>query len=87
VQLDPVRVGRTSAITLSTEDVITLAQSSQRLQNHILRRRSRPGAVPVPITEARNIALTEDIHESQVHVVMIDPFGARTHPAPPIAVP
>jgi hypothetical protein len=36
--------GRTVSMTLSEDNVLTLAQSAQRLQDHILVRRSRSGA-------------------------------------------
>jgi hypothetical protein len=72
--------GRTAGITLSDDDVLTLAQSAPLLRNRILSKRT-PGGGSVSavfVTPVVQIHLTVDVLEENILLTMIDRSGAQT---------
>lgn len=68
--------GTATAIKLSDADILTLAQSALILRSHVLAKRSREGADAVMLTPAARIELNTDLHNSEIHLAMIDRHGA-----------
>jgi|SRR5262249_34640946 len=76
-----------ASITISDQDVLTLAQSAQRLKDHVLAKYSRgEGATAVVATEVVQVAVNTNLHQTHLQLGMIDPAGARTRFALPLDV-
>jgi hypothetical protein len=71
--------GKTTSVTLTKDNIITLSQSIPSLRDHILAGQSLgAGAISaVAMTEVAQIALNHDVHQSEIHLTMIDRHGAR----------
>jgi hypothetical protein len=71
--------GSTNSLTLSADDILTLAQSIPSLRDRVLARRSPAGGSvsAVVMTDVAQIALNTDLHRSEVHLTMIDRHGAQ----------
>ena len=66
-------------ITLSDADLMVLAQSAQRLKDYVLAKYSRgEAATAAVLTPVVQIAVNTDLHQTHLHLGMIDPAGART---------
>jgi len=78
--------GETVEIILSAMDVLTLAQSAQRLKDHILAQQSRSGVsmgVHMPVAQ---VSLNTDIHVHEILLGLIDGNGAEQRFALPLEV-
>jgi hypothetical protein len=69
--------GTAVSMTLSDSDVLKLAQSARTLRHHVLAKRSREGAEAVALTPVAQIELNTDLHDSEIHLAMIDGHGAK----------
>jgi hypothetical protein len=69
--------GKTEELLLSADNVLTLAQSAQLLQGHILSKRSRIGAPAVFQTSVAQVRLNTDAHVTEIHLTMIAQNGAE----------
>lgn len=69
--------GIKSEMVLSAANIITLAQSAQRLRDQLLPKLSRPGADAISVTPVVQIGLNTDLHKTAIHLTMIDPNGAQ----------
>jgi imidazole glycerol phosphate synthase subunit HisF len=69
--------GNVNSLALSEDDILTLAQSAQKLRDHILARRSRSGAIAHAMTPVAQIELGVDLHATEILLTMIDRNGAR----------
>lgn len=76
--------GARSEMVLSAANVITLAQSAQRLRDRLLPKLSRPGADAISVTPVVQVGLNTDLHKTAIHLTMIDQNGAQmTFSLPP----
>ena len=58
-----------ASITISDQDLLTLAQSAQRLKDHVLAKYSRgAGTTAVPITRVVQIAVNTDLHQTDLQL-------------------
>jgi hypothetical protein len=80
--------GKTATVTLTKEDIITLSQSIPSLRDHILAGQSlgASGISAVAVTEVAQIVLNHDVHRSEIHLTMIDRYGARVGFALPLEI-
>jgi hypothetical protein len=64
---------------LSEADVLKLAQSAQRLEAHILSKKSRPeaGVQMSNVTPVAQIRLNNDLHSAEILLGLIDGQGAE----------
>jgi hypothetical protein len=69
--------GSTTEMVLSETNIITLAQSAQRIRDAILARQSSSEATAVALTPVVQVALNTDLHRSEIHLMMIAPSGAQ----------
>jgi hypothetical protein len=71
--------GNTRSITLSRDDVLTLAQSTQRLRDHILAQHSPAGGTisMVAVTPVVQTGLNVDVLSGDVFLTMVSSSGAQ----------
>jgi hypothetical protein len=62
--------GTETEMPLSKDNVLTLAQSALRLQDHIHAERSRPGVSALTVTPVSQVALHTDVHVTEIHLTM-----------------
>ena len=80
--------GNQESIMLAENDVLTLAQSAQRLKDHILERRTPKGSGVATgiLTAVSRVALNVDIHQTEVLLTLFDRHGAQAAFSLPLAV-
>jgi hypothetical protein len=80
--------GKTTSLTLSKDDILTLSQAIPSLRGHVLAGQSPGGGAisAVAMTEVVQLELNHDVHKSEIHLTMIDRHGARVGFALPPAV-
>lgn len=78
--------GTKTEMVLSTANVLTLAQSAQRLRDQLLPRLSRPGPDAISTTPVVQVGLNTDLHKTAIHLTMIDPNGAQMSFSLPLQV-
>jgi hypothetical protein len=71
--------GSTSEMLLGEADVRTLAQAAQRVMAELLARRSPKGGTAslVLVTPVAQVRLNTDLHQSEIHLGLIDGKGAE----------
>jgi hypothetical protein len=80
--------GKTVSVTLSNDDIITLAQSIPSLRDRILagHNLTRGAISAVVMTEVTQVVLNTDLHRSEIHLTMIDRHGAQVGFALPLKI-
>ena len=76
-----------STVNLSDDDILTLAQSAQRLSDHVAAKHSRgEEARAVPMSLTAQVELNNDLHQTEVHLRLIAASGASVWFALPLDV-
>jgi hypothetical protein len=78
--------GKRSEMSLSSDNIMTLAQSAQRLRDRILSSNTRSGVTAVAPTIVAQVELNDALLHSEILLTMIDRHGARACFALPVEI-